>query len=104
MLNWDEYSKEENTAPPSVTTETVTATPAPVQQVVEPTPVVAQDEGPDNYSSKVIEEGSRAEKAREAVLNLDEAAGIEELDEMMGERVQVDQKMMINWKPFIGGV
>jgi ribonucleoside-diphosphate reductase beta chain len=98
MLNWDEYSKEENTAPPSVTTETVTATPAPVQQVVEPTPVVAQDEGPDNYSSKVIEEGSRAEKAREAVLNLDEAAGIEELDEMMGERVQVDQKMMINCK------
>ena len=98
MLNWDEDSKEENTAPPSVTTETVTATPAPVQQVVEPTPVVAQDEGPDNYSSKVIEEGSRAEKAREAVLNLDEAAGIEELDEMMGERVQVDQKMMINCK------
>ena len=98
MLNWDEYSKEENTAPPSVITETVTATPAPVQQVVEPTPVVAQDEGPDNYSSKVIEEGSRAEKAREAVLNLDEAAGIEELDEMMGERVQVDQKMMINCK------
>ena len=98
MLNWDEYSKEENAAPLSVTTETVTATPAPVQQVVEPAPVVAQDEGPDNYSSKVIEEGSRAEKAREAVLNLDEAAGIEELDEMMGERVQVDQKMMINCK------
>ena len=43
MLNWDEYNKEENTAPPSVTTESVTKTPAPVQQVAEPAPVVTQD-------------------------------------------------------------
>ena len=98
MLNWDEYSKEENTTPPSVVTEPVTTTSASVQQVAETTPVVAKDEGPEDYSDKIIEEGSRAEKAREAVLNLDEAAGIEELDEMMGERVQVDQKMMINCK------
>ena len=61
MLNWDEYNKEENTAPPSVTTESVTKTPAPVQQVAEPAPVVTQDQGPDNYSSKTIEEGSRAQ-------------------------------------------
>ena len=58
MLNWDEYNKEENTAPPSVTTESVTTTPAPVQQVAEPAPVETQDLGPDNYSSKTIEEGS----------------------------------------------
>ena len=48
MYNWDEYNKEENTAPPSVTTESVTKTPAPVQQVAEPAPVVTQDQGPDN--------------------------------------------------------
>ena len=39
-----------------------------------------------------ITEGSRAEAAREAVKNLDETAGIEELDEMMANgRVEVDQ-------------
>jgi ribonucleoside-diphosphate reductase beta chain len=46
--------------------------------------------------NKIIEEGTRAETAREAVKNLDEAAGIAELDQVMGSRVQVDDKMMIN--------
>ena len=47
---------------------------------------------------EIKEEGSRAQQAREAIKNLDDAAGVEELDEMAGSRVQVDDKMMINCK------
>ena len=95
MLNWDEYGKEENTTPPA-------AAPAEAVKVVaepqekQPEPVVMDTAAPETTSSKEIEEGSRAQIAREAIKNLDEAAGIEELDEMMGSRVQVDDKMMIN--------
>ena len=95
MLNWDEYNKEEQVAPPSATTD---IPPAPAEQKAAAEPQVTEAQKAEEYTAKTIEEGSRAEKAREAVLNLDEAAGIEELDEMMGERVQVDQKMMINCK------
>ena len=98
MLNWDEYGKEENSAPPVVSeikTETTTAPKAEVQQPEPPQPAeTAVSTEPSN-----IGEGSRAEAARKAVNELDEAAGIEELDEMMSNgRVQVDQKMMINCK------
>ena len=95
MLNWDEYGKEENTTPPA-------AAPAEAVKVVaepqekQPEPVIMDTAAPETTSSKKIEEGSRAQIAREAIKNLDEAAGIEELDEMMGSRVQVDDKMMIN--------
>ncbi|MDB9861464.1 ribonucleotide-diphosphate reductase subunit beta [Gammaproteobacteria bacterium] len=97
MLNWDEYSKEEVVVPPSAPTKNVNVS-TPVQQEVVAAPVAVEQETVETYESKTIEEGSRAEKAREAVKNLDEAAGIAELDEMMGERIQVDQKMMINCK------
>jgi ribonucleoside-diphosphate reductase beta chain len=98
MLNWDEYGKEENSAPPVVSeikTETTTAPKAEVQQPEPPQPAeTAVSTEPSN-----IGEGTRAEAARKAVNELDEAAGIEELDEMMSNgRVQVDQKMMINCK------
>tara|TARA_B100001173_G_scaffold37428_1_gene29029 strand:- start:5880 stop:7196 length:1317 start_codon:yes stop_codon:yes gene_type:complete len=98
MLNWDEYGKEENSAPPvvpEIKTETTDAPKAEVQQPEPPQPAeTAVSTEPSN-----IGEGSRAEAARKAVNELDEAAGIEELDEMMSNgRVQVDQKMMINCK------
>ena len=97
MLNWDEYGKDENQTPPIVSepkTETAN-TVAEVKQPEPPQPAVsAVSTEPSN-----IGEGSRAEAARKAVNELDEAAGIEELDEMMANgRVQVDQKMMINCK------
>ena len=97
MLNWDEYGKDENQTPPIVSepkTETAN-TAAEVKQPEPPQPAVsAVSTEPSN-----IGEGSRAEAARKAVNELDEAAGIEELDEMMANgRVQVDQKMMINCK------
>ena len=97
MLNWDEYSKEEVTSPPitSEMKEETTAPAAEVQQSEPPQP--AEPAVPSEPSN--IGEGSRAEAARKAVNDLDEAAGIEELDEMMANgRVQVDQKMMINCK------
>ena len=97
MLNWDEYGKDENQTPPIVSepkTETAN-TVAEVKQPKPPQPAVsAVSTEPSN-----IGEGSRAEAARKAVNELDETAGIEELDEMMANgRVQVDQKMMINCK------
>ena len=95
MLNWDEYNKEEQVAPPSATTD---IPPAPAEQKAAAEPQVTEAQKAEEYTAKTIEEGSRAEKAREAVKNLDESAGIEELDEMMSGRVQVDQKMMINCK------
>ena len=95
MLNWDEYGKEENTTPPAAApTEAVKVVAEPQEK--QPEPVVMDTAVPETTSSKDIEEGSRAQIAREAIKNLDEAAGIEELDEMMGSRVQVDDKMMIN--------
>ena len=94
MLNWDEYGKEENTAPSAAPTEAVKVVAEPQEK--QPEPVVMDTAAPETTSSKEIEEGSRAQIAREAIKNLDEAAGIEELDEMMGSRVQVDDKMMIN--------
>ena len=95
MLNWDEYGKEENTTPPAAApTEAVKVVAEPQEK--QPEPVVMDTAVPETTSSKEIEEGSRAQIAREAIKNLDEAAGIEELDEMMGSRVQVDDKMMIN--------
>ena len=95
MLNWDEYGKEENTTPSAAApTEAVKVVAEPQEK--QPEPVVMDTAAPETTSSKEIEEGSRAQIAREAIKNLDEAAGIEELDEMMGSRVQVDDKMMIN--------
>ena len=95
MLNWDEYGKEEKAAPP-VTQNVNTEAPATEIKQKE-TPQPAESAVLDKPSS--IGESSRAEAARKAVNELDESAGIEELDEMMANgRVQVDQKMMINCK------
>ena len=95
MLNWDEYEKEEKAVPPvtqNVTTETRATE---IKQTEPPQPA---ESAVLNKSSN-IGESSRAEAARKAVNELDESAGIEELDEMMANgRVQVDQKMMINCK------
>ena len=97
MLNWDEYGKEENTAPPAAP-ETKTEASAQKAEVQQPEPPQPAETAVSTESSN-IGEGSRAEAARKAVNELDEAAGIEELDEMMANgRVQVDQKMMINCK------
>ena len=91
MLNWDDYGKEENNAPANAAVSQAVREPS---QEVAPAKPVMDTAAPQ--PSKSIEEGTIAEIAREAVKNLDEKAGNAELDEMMGSRVQVDDKMMIN--------
>ena len=91
MLNWDDYGKEEYNAPANAAVSQAVREPS---QEVAPAKPVMDTAAPQ--PSKSIEEGTRAEIAREAVKNLDEKAGNAELDEMMGSRVQVDDKMMIN--------
>ena len=91
MLNWDDYGKEENNAPANAAVSQAVREPS---QEVAPAKPVMDTAAPQ--PSKSIEEGTRDEIAREAVKNLDEKAGNAELDEMMGSRVQVYDKMMIN--------
>jgi len=94
MLNWDDYGKEENNTSAVVN---VSENVKEVQKAEAPAKPVMDTEVPvPSEENKIIEEGARAETAREAVKNLDEAAGIAELDQVMGSRVQVDDKMMIN--------
>jgi ribonucleoside-diphosphate reductase beta chain len=96
MLNWDEYGKEENNTPIEAVTAQKEAVPTPVSQEVAPVvETVTPSEEVDN-TTRATAGGSRAEMAKEAIKNIDETAGIEELDEMMGSRVQVDDIMMIN--------
>ena len=94
MLNWDDYGKEENNTPAVVN---VSESVKEVQKAEAPAKPVMDTAAPmPSAENKIIEEGTRAETAREAIKNLDEAAGIAELDQVMGSRVQVDDKMMIN--------
>jgi len=93
-LNWDDYGKEENNTSAAVN---VSENVKEVQKAEAPAKPVMDTAAPmPSAENKIIEEGTRAETAREAVKNLDEAAGIAELDQVMGSRVQVDDKMMIN--------
>ncbi len=96
MLNWDEYGKEENNTPIEAVTAQKEAVPTPVAQEVAPVVETATPSEEVDNTSRTTAGGSRAEMAKEAIKNIDETAGIEELDEMMGSRVQVDDKMMIN--------
>ena len=96
MLNWDEYGKEENNTPIEAVTAQKEAVPTPVAQEVTPVVETATPSEEVDNTTRTTAGGSRAEMAKEAIKNIDETAGIEELDEMMGSRVQVDDKMMIN--------
>jgi len=100
MLNWDEYGKEENPTPP-VATDVKTEPASQNKELQSPKKDTDQEkERSTSVDNSNIGEGSRAAAARKAVNEIDEAAGNEELDEMMANagRVQVDQKMMINCK------
>ena len=96
MLNWDEYGKEENNTPIEAVTAQKEAVPTPVSQEVAPVVETVTPSEEEDNTTRATAGGSRAEMAKEAIKNIDETAGIEELDEMMGSRVQVDDKMMIN--------
>jgi hypothetical protein len=72
MLNWDDYGKEENNTPAVVN---VSESVKEVQKAEAPAKPVMDTAAPmPSAENKIIEEGTRAETAREAVKNLDESA------------------------------
>ncbi len=89
MLSWDDYESEATTTKPTEPQPAPAAQPAPPVQATQAAPVAAQAAAPTTPASDAVA------KAREAVANLDTAAGIADL-ELGAERVQVDDKRMIN--------
>ncbi|MBB3167574.1 ribonucleotide-diphosphate reductase subunit beta [Simiduia aestuariiviva] len=89
MLSWDDYESEATTTKPTEPQPAPAAQPAPPAQATQAAPVAAQAAAPTTPASDAVA------KAREAVANLDTAAGIADL-ELGAERVQVDDKRMIN--------
>ena len=75
MLNWDDYGKEEANTSSAIAAAPVVETPQVVKE--QPAPAVVDTAAPMEKSTPKIEEGSRAQMAREAVMNLDDAAGVE---------------------------
>jgi ribonucleoside-diphosphate reductase beta chain len=84
MLNWDDYKSDKplTIQPPS----------APAQPPVE---AAVKAERSGSTQTKASADADAIERARQAVANLDPAPGLEEL-EMGAQRVQVDDKRMIN--------
>ena len=91
MLNWDAFNEpEEQVAPPPPPVKAKHDEPQ-QQLAIEPEPVVEASD-----TTRYEPTGSAAyEAAQQALESLDVAPGLEEL-EMGAERVQVDQKRMIN--------
>jgi len=112
MLSWDDYEEEstvQTSAAPTPTEtpaevrtqaletlikedkqqETAAATEAPA--VAEPSPQLATP----TANTSIDESLSEVERAQQAISNMDPAPGLEEL-EMGAERIQVDDKRMIN--------
>ncbi|QEM83260.1 ribonucleotide-diphosphate reductase subunit beta [Halomonas binhaiensis] len=93
MLNWDEFHEDDTSV-----TEKPAATKAPASAVKPAAEAVQESAGnaSSNTSSdyKVAEE-DRLARARQALEELDVAAGLEEL-EMGAARIEVDDKRMIN--------
>lgn len=106
MLSWDDYDSDVALAPKKPQTNTVTE-PAPsaafVAKPVEAVaPVVAAEPAPVTppvaaapVTNNTTASLNNVEKAAQAVAELDATPGLEEL-EMGAQRIQVDQKRMIN--------
>lgn len=89
MLNWDDYNDDTAVkAEPAAAPVAEKAVTKPTVAAVEAKPTTSQ-EAPSAASAAAIA------KAAEAIAKLDVAAGLEEL-EMGAQRIQVDQKRMIN--------
>lgn len=88
MLDWDDYNDD------TAVEKKEAVKPAVAKTVQEPTPVAAVEPAATKPASSAAS-AAAIEKAAESVANLDVAAGLEEL-EMGAQRIQVDQKRMIN--------
>jgi ribonucleoside-diphosphate reductase beta chain len=96
MLNWDDYDDEPTTPTQKVEPSTKSTQAAPEVVAASLQAMQAEEEAPQkSASSKPSVSNAAIENARKAVEELDVAPGLEEL-EMGAQRVQVDQKAMIN--------
>ncbi len=106
MLSWDDYNIEENEAKPAAATVNATANESMTTDVLEPeAPLVTEAQSPltpgateqelPSTNSDITFEGDAVAKAKEAIQDMDIAAGLEEL-QMGAKRIEVDDKAMIN--------
>ncbi|AXI03998.1 ribonucleotide-diphosphate reductase subunit beta [Aquirhabdus parva] len=99
ILSWDDFNddEEENGGTATATLPQPANPPQPESQPApsspEPKPVVAA--APSSPAPTLAADASAAERAQHAVEHLDVAAGLEDL-EMGAQRIQVDDKRMIN--------
>jgi ribonucleoside-diphosphate reductase beta chain len=94
ILSWDDFNDEENavaTVPQAASTPKPTLPPV-ASSAKSASPVAAPPSAP---AAALSAGASAAERAQHAVEQLDVAAGLEEL-EMGAQRIQVDDKRMIN--------
>ncbi len=99
MLNWDDY-KEEAPAAPAATQaaepELAVREPAPAAPTAATEAPAVTAEATDAPAPRAAAPaGSAVERAQKAIENLDAAPGLEDL-EMGAERIEVDEKRMIN--------
>lgn len=92
MLNWDDYKEDASAAAP--------AAPEPELAVREPAPQPMQAQAPieapkEEAPRPAPAAGSAVERAQKAIEELDATPGLEDLD-MGAERIEVDEKRMIN--------
>ena len=98
MLNWDQYNDdvEAPIEPPKALQKTPLTNPNIEQTLAVEVPMTPAPETPQAESTQAKPSAAGAvSRAKEAIHNMDNSTGIEEL-EMGADRVQVDQKAMIN--------
>lgn len=95
MLSWDDYEEEDvvtkKPAPAAAPVASAAEKPAPAAAA----PIAQVEEVAIAYTANVRPANDNVQKAAESLAKLDVAPGLEEL-EMGAQRIQVDQKRMIN--------
>jgi ribonucleoside-diphosphate reductase beta chain len=97
MLSWDDYDNDTVEAPAPVVQKAAAAVAQPAPVAEQPAPVAAPAAEPVAAAKPAVSNSAADNVARaiEATQNMDVRTGLEEL-EMGAERIQVDQKRMIN--------
>ena len=91
MLNWDDFHEDEAPA----AEKPATAKPAPQAEAPAAAPAADAVVANENSEGYAISDAERIARAQQALDDLDVAKGLEEL-EMGAQRIQVDEKRMIN--------
>ncbi|MHC9034327.1 ribonucleotide-diphosphate reductase subunit beta, partial [Cobetia marina] len=91
MLNWDDFHEDEAPA----AEKPAAAKPAPQAEAPAAAPAAEVAVASENSEGYAVSEAERIARAQQALDDLDVAKGLEEL-EMGAQRIQVDEKRMIN--------